>query len=493
MRRSTAGGTAGVAEAEGAALDAATAARLRDWAGGWPELAAARALRPGAPIHLVGGAVRDVLLGGAPKDVDLVLPGEVAGLARQLAGRFGGARVPLHDDPPTERVALADGRTLDLAAYRGADLAADLRARDFTVNALALDLAALLGDGPLRVVDPTGGLADLRRGLARLTWSGAIEADPLRLLRAYRLIATAPPPLGGGGRWRLTTATATQIRRRRHLLRLPARERVAAELIQILASPRAATVVRAMEGAGVLAAALPVLSSEFRVPSSEFRLTRAYSALGTQHSALRRLGRARRNLAAVVGAERAGRLAAALDEELSVGRPRAALLGWLALTLARAEARRLPTEATLALTGAVADSLRVGRREAGEARAVARALIGGDLLAAPATPAEASDRRAALAALGEATPGALLLTWARGRGRETARLRAELDRFWGEVAPILAAPPLLDGAALMAALDLPPGPALGRLLSAIRAAQIRGEIATPDDALALARRLHGSQ
>ena len=107
----------------------------------------------------------------------------------------------------------------------------------------------------------------------------------------------------------------------------------------------------------------------------------------------------------------------------------------------------------------------------------------------PATPAEARDRREALAALGKSAPGALLLAWARGHGRATERLRAELDRFWGEVAPILAAPPLLDGAALMEALDLPSGPALGRLLAAARAAQIRGEVASPGEALALARRL----
>ena len=201
--------------------------------------------------------------------------------------------MPLHDDPPTERVALAGGRSLDLAAYRGPDLAADLRARDFTVNALALDLAALLGDGPLRVVDPTGGLADLRRGRVRLAGSGALEADPLRLLRAYRLLATAPPPLGGWGGWRLATATATAIRRQRRRLPQPARERVAAELIQILASPRAASVVRAMDRAGVLAAALPVLSAQCPVLSGQYRVARSCSALSTEHSALRPCGRGR--------------------------------------------------------------------------------------------------------------------------------------------------------------------------------------------------------
>lgn len=479
-----------MAERDTVTLDAATATRLRAWAGGWPELAAVRAWRPATPVHLVGGVVRDLLLGRDPKDVDLVLPDGVPALARRLAGRLGGARVPLHDDPPTERIALAGGRSLDLAAYRGPDLRADLRARDFTVNALALDLAALLGTGPLALIDPTGGWADLGRGLVRIAGPTALRADPLRLLRAYRLLATLPPPLGGG-RWHLAAATAAQIRRRRRTLRQPARERVAAELLLIFASPRAWTVVRAMIRAGLLAPALPPLSAE--VPQYRSAgvprppITPALRHSGT--TALGWLGRARRDLAGVVGPARAGRLAATLAEELSAGRPRVALLGWLALTLETAAGRRLAPAAALALVGAVADALRASRREQREARAIARALLGPGLLAPPATLAAERDRREALAALGEAAPGALLLAWARARGRPTAALCAELDRYWQVVAPLLAAPPLVDGATLMAALGLPPGPALGRVLAVLRTAQLRGEIATAAEALALAKQI----
>jgi hypothetical protein len=191
----------------------------------------------------------------------------------------------------------------------------------------------------------------------------------------------------------------------------------------------------------------------------------------------------------LVGEERAGRVAAALGEELSAGRARVALLGWLALTLETAAGRRLAPAATLSLVRTVADSLRASRREKGEARAVTRALIEDGLLRRPATLAEERDGRTALAALGEAAPGALLLAWAREASRPAEALRAELDRYWRVVAPLLAEPPLLDGAALMAALGAPPGPALGRALAAVRAARVRGEIATRDEALALARRV----
>jgi hypothetical protein len=154
-----------------------------------------------------------------------------------------------------------------------------------------------------------------------------------------------------------------------------------------------------------------------------------------------------------------------------------------------AAARRLAPAATLALAPAVADSLRASRREEVEARAVARALIEDDLLRLPVTLDEGRDRRSALAALGEAAPGALLLAWARDASRPTEALRVELDRYWQVVAPLLAEPPLLDGAALMAASGVPPGPALGRALAAVRAARLRGEIATRDEALALARQV----
>jgi hypothetical protein len=466
-------------------LDASTATRLRAWAAGWPELTHLLTRRAGGPVHLVGGSVRDLLLGQAPTDADLVLPGAVTALARALAGHWRAARVPLHDDPPTERVALRDGRTLDLAAYRGPDLAADLRARDVTVNALALDLAALLGGGPLAVIDPTGGLADLRRGRVRLAGPGALRADPLRVLRAYRLLATLPPP-SAGGRWRLATATAAALRRARRTLRRPARERIAAEMMQILASPRAAGVVRALERDGVLLATLPALARPARAPAG----ARSRDARRARQAAIGRLGRARRTLPALVGPARAGPLAAALAEDLAAGRPRAALLGWLALTLATATAWRLDATATAALVATVATSLRASRREQTEAAVIAHGLSAHDLLTPPATPAAERDRRSALAALGVAAPGALLLAWALRRDQPAAALRTELGRYWTVVAPLLAAPPLLDGATVMRVLGLAAGPLVGRLLAAVHDARMRGEIATPAEALALARRLN---
>src|SRR5581483_7804789 len=116
----------------------------------------------GGPAWLVGGAVRDLLLGRPVHDWDLALPAGSVAAARRLADRVGAAFVPLGEAHGMARVVGAPGSgwRLDVADFRGPTLEADLAGRDVTVNALAVSLDAVLR-GPAAVVDPTGGLADL--------------------------------------------------------------------------------------------------------------------------------------------------------------------------------------------------------------------------------------------------------------------------------------------------------------------------------------------
>ena len=132
---------------------------------------------------LVGGAVRDALLGrlAHQPDLDLVVPNDAIGLARQLARRRGGTCVVLDAQRDMARLVLA-GWTVDLARQEGADLPADLRRRDYSANALALPLQA---GAPL--VDPTGGLQALGQGLLVAVDEANLLDDPLRLLRGVRL------------------------------------------------------------------------------------------------------------------------------------------------------------------------------------------------------------------------------------------------------------------------------------------------------------------
>src|SRR5438874_80318 len=180
--------------------------------------AAAALLRVlGAPpgAALVGGAVRDTVLGRAVADVDVAVPSGALDLARRCAERLGGTCVVLDAERGAARVVTDGGLTLDLTDFRAPSLEGDLAARDFTVDALAVPLAPLLAQGRAAIVDPTGGLADLKARRLRPAGAGVLDDDPLRALAGCdrllaRLDALAPygeelathvaEPLGGGAR-----------------------------------------------------------------------------------------------------------------------------------------------------------------------------------------------------------------------------------------------------------------------------------------------------
>ncbi len=150
------------------------------------------------PLYLVGGAVRDLLLGGAAVDLDLAVEGDARRAARELAGALGGdAREHEHFGTATVR---ARGRAFDLATTRReaydqpgalprvqpAPLTEDLGRRDFTINAMAIGLT---GDDLGHLYDPRGGHDDLGAGLVRVLHPHSFLDDPTRLLRAVRYAA----------------------------------------------------------------------------------------------------------------------------------------------------------------------------------------------------------------------------------------------------------------------------------------------------------------
>jgi tRNA nucleotidyltransferase (CCA-adding enzyme) len=154
-----------------------------------PELAAVHEVAT-EPVYLVGGAVRDLLLGGGRADIDLVVEGDAAALAELL-----GAEVVSHERFATAKVKL-DGHEVDVASARSESyphpgalpvvepaehVEADLARRDFTVNAMAIPLR-----GEPMLIDPHGGRADLDAGLLRVLHPRSFEDDPTRAIRAAR-------------------------------------------------------------------------------------------------------------------------------------------------------------------------------------------------------------------------------------------------------------------------------------------------------------------
>ncbi len=146
----------------------------------------------GRSCHLVGGAVRDALLGRPAYDFDFATPDDPTPLAQAWAEFCGGHWFWLDAPRRQSRVVVprsAKPLMFDFAPYRGEDLTADLRGRDFTINAMALDFSA----GWTRaatLIDPHAGQRDLNRRMLRACSPQAFRDDPLRVLRAARFAAT---------------------------------------------------------------------------------------------------------------------------------------------------------------------------------------------------------------------------------------------------------------------------------------------------------------
>jgi tRNA nucleotidyltransferase/poly(A) polymerase len=173
----------------------------------------------GEEAWIVGGAVRDELLGRPIVDLDVALA-EPERAARRFARASGGAPFPLSERHGAWRVALDGGRTVDFTPLRG-PLQDDLATRDFTINAIAVPL---FGGA---AVDPFGGRADLEARTLRVVSDSAFADDPLRLLRAVRL----EDELG----LRMDAATETLLRAHADRVAAPAGERILGELERLTA------------------------------------------------------------------------------------------------------------------------------------------------------------------------------------------------------------------------------------------------------------------
>ncbi len=443
---------------------AAGAARLR------PELAlrvalvARLAAARGIAAYLVGGTVRDLLLGRDDgPDLDFVAVGDCLPLAEGVQRELGG-RLLHHPAFLTAEVIDARGFHLDLATarqetyrtvaalpeVRPAGIEEDLWRRDFGINAMALPLAAGAGSGlderwelgdPPPLVDPCGGRRDLAAGALRVLHRRSFLDDPTRVLRGVRLAARL------GFRFAAETDAL-------------ARQTVAAGAFTQLSGSRLRRELELLLGAEPIPA-MALLGLE--------RLA-DLGALGAIHPRLDLddpWGAAAGLQGAPAGAARRRLQDAALELAWyrAVGSPEPRVRPWLLLLMALlgglgAAARREAAQ-RLALAG---EKQRLAAESSGaEGRLAAIApLLGGT--------ARASEVDAALAPLsGEE----LLLLAACGGGQARSWVR----RYWLEMRPLA---PAIRGADLLAA-GAPSGRAIGAALRATRAARLDGEIGAGEE------------
>jgi hypothetical protein len=233
----------------------------------------------GSEGWIVGGALRDELVGRPVLDVDVVC-GDPVRAVRSFARHGVGAPFPLSERHGAWRVVLEDGRTIDFTPLQG-DIEHDLAGRDFTLNAMARPLAG----GP--DVDPFAGRADIASRTVRAVSQGVFEADPLRLLRAVRL----EDELG----FDCDPATEQLVRGHAELAGLAAGERILGELERLSAAG-----LRRLDAMGLLEA---LGGSEERldraglIDAPEFRLVCAFGTALERLPIPRRLDRYARTLA----------------------------------------------------------------------------------------------------------------------------------------------------------------------------------------------------
>lgn len=462
-----------------------------------PPLDAIRGALSGVPAWLVGGAVRDKLLDRPTDDLDVALDGDPEAAARAVRRAAGGAAFPLSEAFGAWRVVGHDNAwQLDLVPLRDGDLAEDLAARDFTINAMAEPVAG----GAL--VDPHGGAADLSARRLRAVGPRSFADDPLRSLRAVRLASELD--------LEIERATADGARRHAPGLERIAAERIFAELKRIVsaANPRAG--LERMGEFGITSTVLPELDALRGVQQSVYHHRDVYDHTLEVLDATVLIAR---DPAAAGLPRHAAELAALLAEPLADGLSRGEAMRFAALlhdiakpqtrreradgrgagfpghheegaTVARGMLRRLRAAERLVdyVAALTQHHLRLGflvRERPLGARTVHRYLTATAPVAADVTAFTVADRIAT-----------------RGRKADTAiAAHAETaDEMLGFAFAERAAGrriPLIRGDELAAELGLEPGPRLGELLAQLEEDRFAGEVTTREDALARAHELLG--
>lgn len=398
-------------------------------------------LEPAEECVLVGGALRDWLMGRPVTDFDFATPGDPTLLAQRFSRLLGGSWFVLDPLRRQSRVVVHDGggtRTYDFAPYRGPDLEADLRGRDFTINALGLVL-----DGEKRPVvhDPLHGRKDLDQGRLRDCSESAFLDDPLRVLRGVRHAVT----LG----FQFEAQTADRMRAAVRFVREVAPERVRGELAAIFT---AAPIGRGL----TLLEELALLPQLFGVPGRE-EAAAAGMRLASEVEAA---------LAALARGDGAGEIAGLCSEEQGDGFSRSALL-----KLAGCLRGYAPPDPL----GVLAQRLRLSRRNV----ALVRSLLALPAELAAELPALPAGRGRALWAdrLGPSTVDSLLfLAVLDDRLRRSPALLLETLRDHLAAADGGRIPDLVDGGWMRERLGLVEGPAVGALLERLRRAEIEGGV-----------------
>jgi tRNA nucleotidyltransferase (CCA-adding enzyme) len=397
------------------------------------------------PVYMVGGAVRDAILGRVREyvDLDFIIPADAVKVARKIAQRYQAGFVLLDAERQIARVVFPHA-TVDFAQQEGESLITDLHRRDFTINAIAYN------PHTQEIIDPLEGFKDIESSLLRMISPVNLQNDPLRLMRAYRQAAQ----LG----FTIEPATQETIRSLAKSINQVAAERVRVEIGYLLANSQGTFWLNLAWKDGVLTSFFKNATEE-----SFIKLTAVDQAYTLISENWQQLGEELANY--VRETVKTSWLATAKLACLVDSKPEIAEIELQKLTYSRAEIRAVTT----------------GLRLFSEIKAVKMPLRKQYFL---------------FREMGILFPAVLVLALAndivaKGMFEESMFITYEplIKRYLDKNDAVAHPIPLLNGKDMMTALQIPASPLIGELLMEVGVAQAEGKISTVEAAIEFARNL----
>jgi poly(A) polymerase len=475
-------------------------------------------LPPGQEIHLVGGAVRDLLTSRFSPDLDFAVPSNGISIARNIANALKADFMILDGERDTGRVIVIheDGsRTyMDFATYRGENLEEDLRNRDFTINAIAYNLQNET------LIDPTSGGADIRAKVIRACLPTSLSDDPVRILRAVRQAAAFG--------FTIEKNTREWMKQAADQIGSVSIERLRDEVFKILNGPKVSAAIRALDMLGVLPHLMPELLNMKGVEQSA---PHVHDVWTHTLAVLDHLDQILSDLRVGYDAEKTGdmftgllslrlgryreQVSAHFSNSLNKDRSHRSLLFFAALyhDVSKPDTKTIDENGRIRffdhdLKGAVvvaerAHAFNLSNDEIERLQEIVRHHMRIHFFADRLEKEGQTPSRKAIYRFfrdsGKAGIDLILLALADVRATRANDLSVEswgvyldvarilLEHYWEKPEEVVAPPRLLDGNDLMKALTLAPGPLVGQLLETIRENQAAGKITTKEEALEFAR------
>jgi len=468
--------------------------------------------------YLVGGFVRDSLLRRDTADIDIAVAADAVEIASKVADALGGRFVLLDKANRVGRVVVVDkeapsgGRwELDFSTFQGS-IEQDLARRDFTIDAIAVDLGNIVYQPhpltlspSLPIIDPFGGWADLQHGVIRTVSETAFESDAARLLRAVRLAAE----LG----FSLDSRTEALVRRNSQLIASVAGERLREELLRLLAVPQSEQFLPYLDDLGLVTALIPelALAKGVKQPKEHFLdvCDHSIETVITVDFLLHQGTWKYANDEVLAIAPWSEVLAEHFAQEVSSGSTRRSLLKLAALlhdvakpqTKAVGEDGRTHFLGHAKLGAAMAvdilERLRFSSKEVKLVEVKVREHLRPGQMSQGGLPTRRAIYRY-FRDTGEAGIDVLFLSLAdhlatRGPQLNLAQWQAHSQMVEYVLAQhfeqdrLVVPPKLVDGHDLIKSFGISPGPKIGQLLEAVREAQASGEVTTREEALSYIR------